>query len=582
MKKAALGFLSILLSFNIFIAQAKADELLNVQKGIDKNKAEYSQTQTNLEKIKQDVAYLSNNLFSTQEDLDKANAKVASVRKDLSKVEKDLQSRKLELDYFTKIRNQQIRQVYMNPGNSTMELFLSSSNFSEFGEIATYQKRIVGNSEELIKLVNSEISKVEKTKSEIVEVKKDLEKATAQIATQFAAAQSQYYVAYNEQDTLSSRLVQINSNLKSLTQKQKDLIAKRLAASKQKQTIGDQVPASTTLPNPGFSPAYAFASYGYPHRVGMNQYGAYGRALAGQSYTTILKAYYSGVAIGKYSVPSKVKVVGFGSLSFEDKYLLGISEMPRSWPMNALKAQAVAARTYALDWLRTHPGQSICTTQSCQVYNSFNANCSGTYNKRWCDAVKATRGIVITSVGVPITAWYASTAGGYTLSSQEVWGGSRSYAQAKKDYSGSWPGGAYDKASPWFHKAWGNSRCSGAYFPWLNQSQVVDLFNAALLSQASSGYNQYLSPTDGCLGPAGWSSARVKDKLADLGMKDVGNLSNVLVGFDGKGHTSSVTLVSSKYPSGKTFSGSFFASILFLRSPGTVTLTTNLYDVIVR
>lgn len=116
----------------------------------------------------------------------------------------------------------------------------------------------------------------------------------------------------------------------------------------------------------------------------------------------------------------------------------------------------------------------------------------------------------------------------------------------------------------------------------MTKAQITDLFNAALLSQKSSSYNQYLSPTDGCLGAKGWSSSKVRGQLAKVGVKDVGNLSNILIGFNGKGRTSSVTVVSSKYPSGKTFSAGFFSSMIFLRSPGTISLTSNLYDVIIR
>lgn len=582
MKKTALVFFSIIVSFNVFIAQAKADELLDVQKNIDKNKADYSKTQAELSQIEKDIVYLSGNLFGTEAQLNEANKKVAKVRKDLKKVENDLAEKKKSLDYLTSVRNQEIRALYKRPGDSQLSLFLTSSGFSDFASLSVYQERVIGQSQDLIVVVNEEISRVEKTKSQVATIKKSLEKAANEISGRLASIRSQYYSAANQQNYLQTRSSQINASLKNLTQKQKELIAKRLAASAQNQTIGNQAPASTPLPNPGFSPAYAFASYGYPHRVGMNQYGAYGRASAGQSYTTILKAYYKGVAVGKYSVPSKINVVGYGSISFEGDYLRGIAEMPRSWPMGALKAQAVAARTFAMNWLQSNPGRAICTTQACQVYNRAQANCSGTYNKRWCDAVAATKGIVVTYAGFPITAWYASTSGGYTLSSAEVWGGSRPYAQAVKDYRGSWPGGAYDKASPWFHKAWGKSRCSGAYFPWLTQAQVVDLFNASLLSQVGSGYNQYLSPTDGCLGSAGWSSSRVQSELGKKGVKSVGNLSNILIGFDGRGHTSSVTFVSSNYPSGKTFSGSFFNSIYHLRSPGTLSLTTNLFDVIIR
>lgn len=56
------------------------------------------------------------------------------------------------------------------------------------------------------------------------------------------------------------------------------------------------------------SPCWEFWSRGYGHRVGMSQYGAYGRARAGQDYRTILKAYYTNVDIVQYSIGRNVKV----------------------------------------------------------------------------------------------------------------------------------------------------------------------------------------------------------------------------------------------------------------------------------
>ena len=113
MKKAALVLLSIIFSLNIFIAQARADELLNVQKNIDKNKADYSKTQVSLSQIKSDVAYLSNTLFGTEAELATANDKVAKVRKNLKKVESDLAEKKETLNYLTQVRKGQIRTIYM-------------------------------------------------------------------------------------------------------------------------------------------------------------------------------------------------------------------------------------------------------------------------------------------------------------------------------------------------------------------------------------------------------------------------------------------------------------------------------------
>src|SRR3989344_6940754 len=167
MKKTALVLLSIFFSFNILIAQARADELLNVQKNIDKNKADYSKTQSNLSQIKQDVSYLSNTLFGTEAQLATANEKVAKVRKDLRKVESDLAEKKETLNYLTQVRNGQIRSLYMQPEESAIELFLTSSDFSAFTANTTYQTKVIGESKVLIKLVNGEIQVVQKTKSEI-------------------------------------------------------------------------------------------------------------------------------------------------------------------------------------------------------------------------------------------------------------------------------------------------------------------------------------------------------------------------------------------------------------------------------
>ena len=580
MKKAARILLPILFLLPIFFSVANADELLDVQKKIDSKKREYSSTISSLNQIKKDITSLSSSVGSTQIQAEEANTQVEKIRKDLEVVEEDLGKKKDQLSLVLSIRDTQVQYLYKYPGNSPLELFLTSDGFSRFSQNLGIQNKVIGTSKELIEGINAEISVIEQSRNEIAAAKKDLEQISSQINSQLAYLQGQLSYQSNQQNTLSSQMVQIQGSLSKLTQKQKQLIAAKLAASAKRQTIGDQVPASIPLPNPGFSPAYAFATYGYPHRVGMNQYGAYGRALVGQSYINILKSYYTGVAVGAYSVPSRINVVGWGSIPFEDNYLRGISEMPRSWPMEALKSQAVAARTYALNWIQTHPGQSICTTQSCQVYNGSAANCSPPYNNRWCAAVNATRGVVITYAGSPITAWYASTSGGYTLSSQAVWGGYRPYALGKKDFSGSWPGGAYDKSSPWFHKPWGG-RCSNGSFPWMTKEETTDIFDSLLLSKASSSYNQYLSPTDGCLGPKGWSHVRVVAELGSRGIKSIGDLKNIFIGYDGNGNTSSVTVVSSNY-SAKTFSSGDFNSIYHLRSPGTRVILTTLFDVIIR
>ena len=133
----------------------------------------------------------------------------------------------------------------------------------------------------------------------------------------------------------------------------------------------------------------------------MSQYGAKGRAEAGQSAEQILAAYYKGSNLNKsYNMPSTINVDGQGSKNFEEEYLIGIYEMPASFPKEALKAQAVAARTYAV-----RRGGSICATESCQVFKPAPGR-----NDAWTDAVKETKGWVLE--GGP-GAQYSSTTGGY-------------------------------------------------------------------------------------------------------------------------------------------------------------------------
>jgi peptidoglycan hydrolase-like amidase len=153
----------------------------------------------------------------------------------------------------------------------------------------------------------------------------------------------------------------------------------------------------------------------------MSQYGAYGRSKSGQSAEQILVDYYQGSTLVKgYPVPATIGVTGYGRIPFEDNYLLGIYEVPESWGDNggyeALKAQAVAARSYALSATNGGSG-TICTTEACQVYKPQ------LKSGKWAQAVRDTRGWVLTKDGNVAKAYYASTAGGFTIS-QWGWSGS--------------------------------------------------------------------------------------------------------------------------------------------------------------
>ncbi|WP_165872993.1 SpoIID/LytB domain-containing protein [Nocardioides jejuensis] len=99
-------------------------------------------------------------------------------------------------------------------------------------------------------------------------------------------------------------------------------------------------------------------------------------------------------------------------LSLED-YLRGVvpSEMPASWNVNAVSAQAVAARTYAAYELQ-HPLAAyydICDTSSCQVYGGYDAEWPNSNN-----AIDATKGVILSYGGKPAFTQFSASSGGWT------------------------------------------------------------------------------------------------------------------------------------------------------------------------
>ncbi|HEV2755444.1 MAG TPA: SpoIID/LytB domain-containing protein [Actinomycetota bacterium] len=125
-------------------------------------------------------------------------------------------------------------------------------------------------------------------------------------------------------------------------------------------------------------------------------------------------------------------LVVMNRLSLE-RYLLGLNEVPPGWPDEALKAQAVAARTYAL-WTLSRPragaaatyGFDICATVECQVFAGADVVATPD-GRRWAAAVAATEDEAVLYEGEPILARYHSTSGGQTLDNSQAFPGDPDY-----------------------------------------------------------------------------------------------------------------------------------------------------------
>jgi|688.fasta_scaffold27553_7 stage II sporulation protein D len=116
-------------------------------------------------------------------------------------------------------------------------------------------------------------------------------------------------------------------------------------------------------------------------------------------------------------------------LSLED-YLLGTlgSEMSPSWELEALKAQAVASRTYALHMIQNPRNEEYDlekTTQD-QVYGGVEAE-----NPRIKEAIFQTRNQILLFNKTPIKAFFHSRCGGSTETPQVVWNHQQGYPQKK-------------------------------------------------------------------------------------------------------------------------------------------------------
>ncbi len=105
-------------------------------------------------------------------------------------------------------------------------------------------------------------------------------------------------------------------------------------------------------------------------------------------------------------------------LPIED-YLRGLGEVPSSWPLEAIKAQIVAARCYALTHLGSTALYDVDDTTQFQVYRGVDAE-SGSQNA----AVDQTRGQVLMSGGRVIEAFFSASDGGHTANVSDVFGGS--------------------------------------------------------------------------------------------------------------------------------------------------------------
>lgn len=477
------------------------------------------------------------NLANLKKQIDSLNARIISISKELVVKEKDIQAREKDSLYAQQILNQKAVSQYITARlYDPITALISSIDAVEAFKTLKIKEMVADEDRKTI----------EKYSLEIVKLKSDKESLEK---NKISLASLQKKVT-EDAKFLEGEVGKVDTFLSSLSAKQQEIINAKsggFTASVGDSDLADDVKASIK----GFrdsAPAGSFAVFsfgGYTHRKGMSQYGARGRAQNNQNSTQILKAYYGKEPVNK-DTSGSINVEIVGNVNFEDYYLMGIAEMPSTWHPEALKAQAIAARTYAYRY--KVEGKQICVTEACQVFRKSKAD---NPPDAWKQAVQATKGQVLEDV----VTFYSSTSGGYlTTSGWDTTDGNGGTNFLDKTYEKL--GG-----SPWLYKAWyrkgytSSGDTCGQDDPWLNNEEFTDIVNAALVLRSGSD-TRVTSTSTSCWGGNPYSYSELKQKGG------VSTVTSVSV-TQGNGTTTNVNINGNINLTGDEFKQAFN-----LRAPG--------------
>jgi peptidoglycan hydrolase-like amidase/uncharacterized coiled-coil protein SlyX len=517
---------------------------------LDSTRAKISSTQNT-------ISQLSGQLSVTQKELDDVQKSISEILQEIENIETNLKDRQAKLSNKIDLRNKLIRSYSKKNSISDLGMWISGG-FSSAAFVDAFNRAVNTETLKIIGALNSEIKGFESDKKENEDIKTDLQKTQNQLASLKNDLANKKSSALNQAQQLEEQSSEYEKTLEGLQDK---ILA--LKSSDENGSVGDYEPPESKTPNPPFSGrAFAAFSYGaYTHYNGMSQYGAKGRADSGQKYKEILKFYYK-VDItdaSKKDKDAKISVQGYGEMSYQ-KYLYGIAEMPSDWNSEALKAQAIAARTYAY-----RSNKPICTTQSCQV---FLKSKSDNPPSKWKQAVDDTSGKILKD---PKTSQYSSTTGGYI--NNVGW-----------DIKGDWPDDAYEKKakSPWFYKAWYTksyndpSSCGHAH-PWLTEEEMADILNSYVVwSKGSSKDKSHITPvTKSCWGGDPYSLDKMAE-TADKYGESYSKVTSVKAVVSNGGYTSEVKFETDQ--GSVTVNGGSFKTVFNLRSPGYISIKSRLFD----
>lgn len=462
-----------------FVNPVGAEErsLEDVIRELEKKQQEKESKEKSLSDIEKQISSLGkrsgslqNQLAQVQADIDKVSTEIKKHEEEIAKIEQDIKIVSEGIDKKkVEITNTQ-KTLYQMGQITSVEVLLSSGDISSFMINHEVLVQSIDKCKDDMKKLQENIEKLNEFNRMLSEEKSNLEKQIVDLTEEqnrlkeeYADALAQLAYSKSKASELRGQIAQLQTEIDILEEEQKKIL------EREQQQLQQGGNGGTEPLKPG---DYYFRVRGRDlydgHGVGMSQWGAYGMAAAGKNYQQILTFYYTGTSIGQSPI-SSIPVEGHGNMNLED-YVSGIGEVPDKacgtpeqvaqrpdkyvvdnpesvwdcWPEESIKAQVVAARTYAIYY--TRGGKAICTTAACQVYKGGDA-------KRW--AANETVGQVVLYNGSVIGAFYHASARGHTEGNEYVWtankygdiGYAKPYLRGVNDSSWAYRNSYYDWVS---------------------------------------------------------------------------------------------------------------------------------------
>lgn len=423
------------------------------------------------------TAPLEKELVGLEARINRARAGIATAKKKIVELSQKIDEREEDLAVQYVILSKRIAANYKRARlNTPLLMFFSNQSASNITKDLMYRSSVEAQDNRLISKMGEEISALETDTKKLEQDQVHLAALEKQLDEQAAFFKGEIDKAKEYQKDLSGKIAALSAQQQSiLSAKSGSSITSVGSVPVSGDVYATYAGFKSNAPSGSFA-VFAFGSF--THRNGMSQYGAKARAGEGQDYKQILNAYYGKEPVSK-DTGGNIKVASYGEMDFETKYLYGIAEMPDSWAKEALKAQAVAARTFAYRNYKTK-GTEICTNEACQA---FSKSKSDNPPQAWREAVDETKGMILEDISTQ----YSAIAGGYLNTS--------GWDTTDKSNSGAWTSRAWEVKveAPWFYKSWyrevkrsgagrysdSNSDCGRK--PWMNQEEMSDILNSYII-----------------------------------------------------------------------------------------------------